>query len=105
MAVAKRLRAFEVKKVIYTNRKVNPEASSLNYELVEFAQLLKESDLLICAASLNETSVSTFDIAAFKQMKKTCSFFNVGRGGLVNHEDLYEALFTGIIESAGRIFN
>jgi len=103
MAIAKRLDAFGIKRVIYTNRKVNTEAAALNYELVRFDQLLQESDFLVCAASLNETSLSTFDMAAFKRMKKTCSFFNVGRGGLVNHEDLYEALSTGLIESAGRI--
>ncbi len=52
MAIAKRLDAFGIKRVIYTNRKVNTEAAALNYELVRFDQLLQESDFLICAASL-----------------------------------------------------
>ncbi len=103
MAIAKRLESFGINKVIYTNRKVNSEAAALNYEFVGFEELLEQSDLLICAASLNETSMNIFNINAFNKMKKTSSFFNVSRGGLVNHSDLYEALSSGIIESAGRI--
>ena len=46
--------AFGVNKVIYTNRKENSEAYKLNFELVEFEELLKKSDFLICCASLNK---------------------------------------------------
>lgn len=100
-AIAKRLSSFGIKKVIYTNRKVNDEAEKLNYEFVEFDELLRQSDYLVCAASLNNESANTFDKTAFSKMKKTSCFFNVGRGGMVNHEDLYQALLTKTIHSAG----
>jgi len=102
MAIAARLTAFGIKKVIYTNRRANEAAKELNYEFVEFDQLLAESDYLICAASLNSDSEGMFNLEAFSKMKRTSSFFNVGRGGMVNHEDLYEALNSQIICSAGK---
>ena len=80
---------------------MNDEAEKLNYEFVEFDELLRQSDYLVCAASLNNESANTFDKTAFSKMKKTSCFFNVGRGGMVNHEDLYQALLTKTIHSAG----
>lgn len=103
MAIAARISAFGIKRIIYTNRKPSAEADRLNYEFVDFEKLLADSDFLICAASLNSESEGMFNLSAFKKMKKTSSFFNVGRGGMVNHEDLYEALNSDIISSAGKI--
>jgi len=34
-------------------------------------------------------------------MKKTCIFINIARGGVVNQEDLYQALKNGEIGGAG----
>lgn len=100
LAIADRLSGFKLKQIIYTNRKPNPIADKLNYKLVEFDQLLEQSDYLICAASLNKDSENMFDLKAFSKMKKSSTFLNVGRGGMVNHADLYEALNTKIIDSA-----
>ena len=54
--------AFGINKVIYTNRKENSEAHKLNFELVEFEELLKKSDFLICCASLNKENENKFDL-------------------------------------------
>lgn len=102
ISIAKKLTmAFGVNKVIYTNRKENSEAHKLNFELVEFEELLKKSDFLICCASLNKENENKFDLNAFKKMKKSCIFINIARGKLVNHEHLYEALKSKLIFSAG----
>ena len=97
--------AFDIKKVIYTNRKENAEANKLNFELVEFEELLMRSDFLICCASLNKKNENIFDLNAFKKMKKNCIFINIARGKLVKHEDLFEALKSKLIFSAGKYLN
>lgn len=98
--IAKRLSAFNIKEILYTNRKPNPLAAELNYKFVDFNQLLEQSDYLICAASLNTDSEGMFNLEAFTRMKKSSTFVNVGRGGMVNHTDLFKALDTGLIQSA-----
>lgn len=101
MQIARRLQGFGVEKIIYTNRKENYEAKKLNYEFVQFNDLLNNSDYLICAASLNNDSEGIFNASVFDKMKRSSAFFNVGRGGMVNHDDLYEALNSGVIAAAG----
>lgn len=100
--MAKRLFSFNINKVIYNNRKENPEASKLGYDYVTFDRLLAESDILICCAALNSSTEKIFDMSAFKKMKSTCIFVNVARGGLVNQDDLVDALKTNIISGAGK---
>jgi lactate dehydrogenase-like 2-hydroxyacid dehydrogenase len=101
MSIASKLSVFGVKRIIYNNRKENQDAIRLNYEFVDFDQLLNESDFIVCAASLNKENENKFDLDAFKKMKKTCIFINIARGGLVNHQDLFEALNSRLIFSAG----
>jgi len=69
--------------------------------LVTFDDLLSQSDFIISCCSLNSTTEQIFDQNAFKKMKKTCIFINIARGGVVNQEDLYQALKNGEIGGAG----
>ncbi|CAI5680266.1 unnamed protein product [Oreochromis niloticus] len=81
VAIAERLAPFKVKKFIYTDVAPRPELASVinaEYETKE-----------ICNKNL------------FSKMKKTSIFINTSRGGVVNQEDLYEALSTGQIAGAG----
>ena len=50
-------------------------------EFVPFDVLLRESDFLVCTASLNPTTQHKFDKEAFVAMKKTAIFVNTSRGG------------------------
>lgn len=93
--------AFSAKKIIYSDLYQNSEAIELGYEYVSFEDLLRQSDILVCCASLNKDSESIFNMDAFKKMKNTSIFINVSRGAMVNQEDLVEALKTNIIGSAG----
>ena len=104
LAVAKRLNGFDLKKVIYTNRSETSkeDAAKLGYENVSFERLLNDSDILVCCASANKSNENIFDLSAFKQMKRSSVFVNVARGSMVNHADLYEALKSNIISSAGK---
>lgn len=64
-------------------------------------ELLEQSDFVICCLGLTPETKNTFDMAAFKRMKKSAIFVNISRGGLVVQEDLINALKTGEISAAG----
>lgn len=93
--------AFGIRKLVYNNRSESQEGAKLGYEYVSFDQLLRESDILICCASLNKTNEGVFDLKAFEKMKKTSLFINVARGTMVNQSDFFEALKNNIIGAAG----
>ncbi|KAM9856553.1 glyoxylate reductase/hydroxypyruvate reductase [Aulostomus maculatus] len=102
VAIAERLAPFKVKKFIYTDTAPRPElASAINAEYVSMDELAKESDFLaVCCALTPETErICNKDL--FSKMKNTSIFINTSRGGVVNQEDLYEALSTGQIAAAG----
>lgn len=101
-AVAERLHAFKVKQIVYTGNAPKTKASDeLNARFVSFEELLKVSDFVIGCCALNPNTAGLFNKDAFKKMKSSAVFINTSRGGLVNQDDLYEALTTGQIKAAG----
>ena len=64
-------------------------------------QIYRESDFITLHCGLNEQTRGMISMNELKQMKKTCFLINNARGGLVNEDDLYEALKTGVIAGAG----
>ena len=69
--------------------------------LVDFGTLLKESDLLTIHAPLTEETRHKFDEAAFRRMKPSAFFFNLGRGPIHDQKALTRALKEGWIAGAG----
>ncbi|XP_069131203.1 glyoxylate reductase/hydroxypyruvate reductase-like [Argopecten irradians] len=101
LAVAKRLKGFDVARFLYYDVAEVPWASEASAEFVSFDKLLTDSDFVVACCSSNPDNWGLFDKAAFKKMKNSAVFVNVTRGVLVNQEDLYEALTTGQIFGAG----
>lgn len=125
--IAKRLKGFEVGRILYTTRKpVDKEIESeFNASKVPFGELLAQSDFLFIAAPLTPETEGIFNSTAFPKMKKTAVLINIARGrmfcvlfsiiyeyklifgmyvsvtAIVNQDDLYEALKTNQIFSAG----
>lgn len=71
------------------------------YERVDFDTICKESDVLSIHAPLNSATQNLMDREAFQKMKKSAVLINVGRGPIVNEEDLADALEHGVIAAAG----
>ncbi len=69
--------------------------------LVDFDTLLKESDLISVHAPLTEGTRHKFDEAAFRKMKPSAFFFNLGRGPIHDQKALTRALQEGWIAGAG----
>ncbi len=70
------------------------------YQRVNFETALTTSDFISINAPLNEKTMNLFDKAAFEKMKSTAFIVNVGRGKIINEEDLVVALNTGMIAGA-----
>ncbi len=73
----------------------------LDGRLVEFDELLAESDFLSLHAPLTEQTRHRFDAAAFEKMKDTAYVINTARGALIKEDDLVAALRCGDIAGAG----
>lgn len=58
----------------------------------EFADVLAQSDFLVCLVIANEQTENLINAAAFAQMKKTAFFLNLSRGNLVDEKALEAAL-------------
>lgn len=100
-AIAKRLRGFDIGRLLYSGHRPKPEAETLNAEFVPFEQLVKESDFVIIAAPLTSETRNMFNRTTFEMMKSTSVLVNIARGQIVNTADLVEALKTGQIFAAG----
>ncbi|KAB0793707.1 hypothetical protein PPYR_13763 [Photinus pyralis] len=100
-AIVKRLKAFEVHKFVYCGRAEKPEGKELGAEFVTFDDLLSRSDFVIASCPLMPETKEMFDETAFKKMKSTSIFVNIGRGGLVDQAALVKALKENTIFAAG----
>jgi glyoxylate reductase len=102
MQMAKRCAGAYDMKILYHNRKPNPEAEQkFGAKLVDFKSLLSQSDVISVHSSLSAETKGIFNKTTFSQMKPTSIFINTSRGGAHNETDLIEALKTGMIWGAG----
>jgi D-3-phosphoglycerate dehydrogenase len=69
--------------------------------LVDFETLLRESDLISVHGPLTDETRHRFDEAAFRRMKRSAFFFNLGRGPIHHQPALTRALSEGWIAGAG----
>ena len=85
--------------VIYTSP--SGSAPQEGYHQVDLDTLLSESDIISVHAPLNQYTENLINKNALKKMKKNCIFLNLGRGPIVNEQDLADALMRGEIAAAG----
>jgi D-3-phosphoglycerate dehydrogenase len=72
---------------------VSPQlAEECGVDLVNFEELIKESDIISIHVPLSKETLHLFDKTKFNLMKPTAYIVNTGRGPLINEKDLYEAL-------------
>lgn len=101
-AFARRCRGAWGMKILYHNRKPQPEyEAELDAKYVDFETLLAESDIVSVHTDLNPSTKGMFHRGVFQQMKPSAIFLNTARGGLVVQADLVEAMKAGEIFAAG----
>ncbi|XP_072038173.1 glyoxylate reductase/hydroxypyruvate reductase-like [Amphiura filiformis] len=101
MAVGRCLKPFGVNKFLYTARNPREEAKEIGAEYVSFDGLLGASDFVIVCCALTPDTMGMFNKSAFSKMKPNSILINTSRGGVVNQDDLYIALTSGLIKGAG----
>jgi len=70
------------------------------YLLLGLEELLKTSDFISIHAPLNENTMALINYERIKLMKSSAILVNTGRGGIVNEQDLAEAIDEGLIRGA-----
>ncbi|WP_333638147.1 C-terminal binding protein [Tissierella praeacuta] len=100
-AVAKKLSGFHLNIISYDPFVNEEDMKTLNVTKVDLDTLFKESDYLSLHTPLLESTKNIINKEVFKIMKSTAFLINTARGGLINHEDLYEALTNNYIQGAG----
>ncbi|XP_050298790.1 glyoxylate reductase/hydroxypyruvate reductase [Anthonomus grandis grandis] len=100
--VAKRLKAFGPKKILYFSRSDKAkEANEIGAIKASFNELLAESDFVSVNCALTPDTEGIFNEQAFNLMKKTAVFVNTSRGAIVDQEALVKALKNKTIWGAG----
>ncbi len=91
--------AFGCEVVYYSTSGKNDSAAQ--YKRLSLDELLKTSDIVSVHAPLNEQTNGLLAMTQLKQMKPTAILVNVGRGGIVNEQDLVTALEQNTIAGCG----
>ena len=99
-AVAKRAQAFGMKTIGY-DPMVSPETAVANgIEFRPMADVIKEADFLSLHIPKTKESLNLINKDTIATMKDGARIINVARGGVINEEDLYEAVKSGKLAGA-----
>lgn len=71
------------------------------YNRVDFDTLLATSDIVSVHAPLTPETEKLMNAEAFSKMKSSAIFINVGRGAIVDEQDLADAIDNHVIAAAG----
>ncbi|MCG3675488.1 D-2-hydroxyacid dehydrogenase [Aliarcobacter butzleri] len=82
---AKKAKAFDCEVVYYSTSGKN---SNSEYKSISLEELLKTSDIISIHAPLNETTKNLLTYENMKNMKDGAILLNLGRGGIINENDL-----------------
>lgn len=100
--VAKHLRGFDVTALYYDVVRPDPETErALAVRYVPLAELLARADIVTLHTPLQPATQHLINRESLRTMKRSAILINAARGGLVDHEALYEALKEGVIAGAG----
>lgn len=100
--VAARLRGFECRFITF-----DPFADAAKMEELGVTSaktlddLYKTADVITLHVPLNEKTQDMINKSAMQKMKDGVIIINASRGGIVNEDDLYEAIITGKVAGAG----
>jgi len=98
--VADRARGLKMKVIVY-DPYIKPEAiEKLDLEPVSFEELLGRADYITVHTPKTEETTNLIDRDALARMKKGAYIINCARGGIVNEDDVYEALESGHLGGA-----
>lgn len=99
--VAKRCKGFDMDILCYDVYQDKEFEKEVGAKYVDIDTILKEADFITIHSPLTEETENLFDKEAFAKMKNKAVLVNTARGGIINEDDLYDALKNGEIGAAG----
>lgn len=96
--VAEIAKAFGMNVLAYTR---SPQKVKASARAVSLDELLECSDVVTMHCPLNEGTREMINRKTLAKMKSTAYFVNTARGGVMNEQDLADALNNGVIAGAG----
>jgi D-3-phosphoglycerate dehydrogenase len=98
--VADRAKGMKMKIIVF-DPYIKPETlEKLDLEPVSLEELLKRSDYITIHTPRTDETLNMVNKKTIAKMKKGTMLINCARGGIVNEEDLYEALESGHLGGA-----
>lgn len=100
-SVLKLMKGMHIAKAMYYDKfhPIKPaEEMGATYHSVD--EVVGQADYIIALTNLSDETRGMFNKSLFSKMKKTAVFINTSRGGVVNQDDLYDALKNGTIRAA-----
>ncbi|MBS0882372.1 phosphoglycerate dehydrogenase [Pantoea sp. JGM49] len=98
--VALRAKGFNMRVIAFDFYPDEKFAAEHGIEFVSLDQLTESSDFITLHKPLTDKTQNLFDAARIKRMKKSAFLINASRGGIVNEQDLYQALLDNVIAGA-----
>ena len=77
----------------------DPSIAEYGVKMVSLEELFREADFISLHSPLTDETANMINKDSLATMKKTACIVNTARGGLVNEDDLYEALKNGTIKA------
>ncbi|MFY9638953.1 MAG: phosphoglycerate dehydrogenase [Methanobacterium sp.] len=99
--VVTRSKAFGMETIVYDPYITEKTASELGVTVVDLETLIKNSDVMTIHVPLTSETKHLIAREQLEMMKNNAFLVNCARGGIINEDDLYEALATGKIRGAG----
>ena len=101
LAVAKMAIGFQMKVLGYDPLAAPKDAEELGIEVTnDLNRIFTQSDYITVHVPKNEQTVNMISAAQLKMMKPTVRIVNCARGGIINENDLYDALEAKTIAGA-----
>ncbi|MCZ4061610.1 phosphoglycerate dehydrogenase [Pantoea sp. LMR881] len=98
--VALRAKGFNMRVIAFDFYPDEKFAAEHGIEFVSMDQLTEQSDFITLHTPLTNETRNLFDTARIRRMKKSAFLINVSRGGVVNEQDLFQALQDNVIAGA-----
>ena len=100
-AVAKRCLGFEMNVYIYDPYVSKDTIEKMGCHSISIEDSLKLADFVSVHLPLNEETKNFINAKSFQEMKDSCVIVNTARGGIINEQDLYQALKDKKLRAAG----
>jgi len=98
--IAKRAAAFEMNVIGYDPYVNEERAAAMGIKLVDINGIVAQSDFITVHMPLNNETKNMFNKENMAKMKKGVRLVNCARGGIINEQDLADAVKAGIVAGA-----